>query len=323
VNPRRRSLVAAALTAPLGQVQAAEPGFPTRSISWIVPGGPGSVLDVAARLIAQKMTESLGQSVLIENRIGAGGTIAASAALAAPADGHTLFFGNFATFAIVPMLVPNIPYDAQRDFQPVNGVAASFNIAVCAPNRPYRSIRELVAYGKANPDRLTFAAGIGSGQHAAAALFAHVAGVPMTLVPYANFSQALNDVAAGRVDLFFDYPLSCLPYVRIGKLRALAVNGDKRLAIAPEIPTTGEEGVPGAELFGWSGIYVPSAVPAAAVARLRQAVVLALGTPEVRQLFDNTGTIPWPHMDAARMRQALAEEIPRMRELIAPATKPG
>lgn len=313
----RRQAVFAGVAAPFiiparGRAQA----FPSRSLSWIVPGGPGSVLDVAARVVAQKMSENLGQTVLVDNRAGAGGTVAAAAALAAPADGHTLFFGNFATFAIVPLLVPNISYDAVRDFQPVNGIGASHNIVVCAPDRPFRSMRELVAWGKANPDRLTFAAGIGSGQHAAAALFAHVSGVKMTLVPYANFSQALNDVAAGRVDLFFDYPLSCLPYVRDGKLRALAVNGLEPLEIAKEIPTIGAEGVPGAELFGWSGIYVPSAVPAATVERLRQATVFALGTPEVKRLFDSTGTVLWPEHGPARMRQTLAEEIPRMRELI-------
>ena len=290
--------------------------YPSRSVTWIVPGGPGSVLDVAARLVSIKMADNLGQTVLVDNRAGAGGTVAAAAALAAPHDGHTLFFGNFATFAIVPLLIPNISYDATRDFQPVNGIGASNNIVVCAPDKPFKTMRELVAYGRANPEKLTYAAGIGSGQHAAGALFAHVAGVKMTLINYANFGQALNDVATGRVDLFFDYPLSCLPYVRDGRLRALAVNGTERLEIAKEIPTIGQEGVPGAELFGWSGIYVPSAVPQATVTRLREAIVHALNTPEVKRLFDNTGTVLWPHMDPAKMRQALAEEIPRMRELI-------
>ena len=313
----RRQAILAGVAAPfVAPGLARAQSFPTRSINWIIPGGPGSVLDVGARLVAQKMSETLGQTVLVDNKLGAGGTVAAMAALAAPQDGHTLFFGNFATFAIAPLLIPNISYDAVRDFQPVNGIGASHNIVVCAPDRPYRTLRDLVAWGKANPEKLTFAAGIGSGQHAAAALFAHVAGVKMTLVPYANFSQALNDVAAGRVDLFFDYPLSCLPYVRDGKLRALAVNGLEPLAIARDIPTIGAEGVPGAELFGWSGIYVPSAVPAATVERLRQATVHALGTPEVKRLFDSTGTVLWPDYGPARMRQMLAEEIPRMRELI-------
>jgi tripartite-type tricarboxylate transporter receptor subunit TctC len=313
---RRRAILAGVAAPFIFPGAARAQGFPNRQITWVVPGGPGSVLDIGARVIAQKMAGSLGQTVVIDNRPGAGGTVAAEAVLRQPPDGHTLFYGNFATFAIAPLLIPNIGYDARRDFQPVNGVGASANIAVCAPNRPYRTLRELVAHAKANPEQVTFAAGVGSGQHAAAALFAHVAQVKLTMVPYNNFSQALNDVAAGRVDLYFDYPLSSLPYVRDGKLRALAVNADQRLAIAPEIPTVAEAGVPGAELLGWAGIYVPSAVPEPVARKLAVAAVAALETPEVRHLFDSTGTILWPHMDAAKMRHVLEEEIPRMRELI-------
>jgi tripartite-type tricarboxylate transporter receptor subunit TctC len=138
----------------------------------------------------------------------------------------------------------------------------------------------------------------------------------LTHVAYTTFAQMMNDVAAGRVDLFFDYPLSSLPHVRDGKVRALAINAPERLAIAPEIPTTAEAGVKGAELYGWSGIYVPADVPQPAVAKLAAATVEALNTPEVKRLFDETGTVLWAHMDAARMRQALAEEIPRMKQLI-------
>ena len=169
---------------------------------------------------------------------------------------------------------------------------------------------------------MTFGAGVGSGQHAAAALFAHVAGIKLTHVPYQNFAQQLNDVSAGRVDLSFDYPLSSLPYVRDGKLRALAMNGAARLEMARDIPTAAEAGTPDAELYGWSGIYVPSAVPAPVVERLRAATEWAMRTPEVIRLFDNTGTVPWPEYGPARMRQVLAEEIPRMRELIG-RTGPG
>jgi len=311
---RRRQLLAAPLAAP--GLARAQPAFPNRAVTWLNPSAPGGVLDVGARTMAPRMSDMLGQPVVVENRPGAGGVPAAEACLRAPADGHTLFFGNFATFAIAPLLMPRLSFDAERDFRPVQGVGASFNLVLCGADQPYRSLDALIAHARANPERVTYAAGTGSGQHAAAALFAQATGLRLTHVAYSAFAQMLNDVATGRVDLFFDYPLSSLPQVREGKLRALAVNAPERLAIAPEVPTMRELGVSGAELYGWSGIYVPAAVPDAAVARLAAATVAALETPELRKLFDSTGTVPWPQMDASRMRAQLAEEIPRMRQLL-------
>lgn len=313
----RRQAILAGVAAPFILPGAARAqAWPSRQITWVCPSAPGGVLDVAARLVSQKMTERLGQTVVVDNRPAAGGTVAAAHVLAQPHDGHVLFFGNFATFAIVPLLIPNIGYDAERDFQPVNGIGASHNLIMCSPERPWRTLRELVDHARANPERVTFGAGIGSGQHAAAAKFAHAAGIKLTHVPYQNFSQLLNDVSAGRIDLSFDYPLSSLPYARDGKLRALAMNGAQRLPIAQDIPTTAEAGVSGAELYGWSGIYVPRGVPAPVVEKLRAAAEGAMRTPEVVRLFESTGTVPWPEYGPARMRQTLAEEIPRMRELI-------
>ncbi len=274
------------------------------------------MLDVGARMIATKLGPRLGQSVVIDNRLGAGGTAAAEFAARAAPDGHTLFYGNFATFAIAPLLIPNLRYDARRDFAPVHGVGASANIAVTGMDRPWKSIPELIAFARANPGKVTFAASVGSGQQAAAALFAETARLELTHIPYNNFTQALNDLAAGRVDVYFDYPLSSLPYVRDGRLRALAVNAGTRLAIAPEVPTLAEAGLPGAELLGWAGLYVPARTPPPVVAKLAEATRAALQETEVRALFDNTGTILWDGVDAAGLAKALEEEIPRMRHLI-------
>jgi tripartite-type tricarboxylate transporter receptor subunit TctC len=239
-------------------------------------------------------------------------------------DGHTFFFGNFATFAIAPLLIPNIRYDAQRDFAPVHGIGASANIVVTGMGRPWKTIPELIAYARAHPGQVTYAAAVGSGQHAAAALFLETAGIDVTHIPYNSFGQLLNDLAAERVDFSFEYPLSTLPYVRDNRLRALAVNAGERLAIAPEIPTLAEAGLPGAELLGWSGIYVPARTPAAVVAKLAEVTQASLREPEVRALFDNTGTILWDDVDAAKLAQALEEEIPRMRHLIGRTIpKPG
>ena len=309
----RRHLIAAGLALPLAG--RAEAGFPSRPITWINPGPPGGVLDVAARLMSQKMSEVLGQPVVVENRPGAAGLPAAEACLRAPADGHTLFFGNFATFAIAPLLLP-MGFDAERDFRPVQGIGASYNLVLCGAGQPYRTLQDLLTAARATPDRITYAAPTGGGAHAAGALFAQASGTRLTHVAYTNFGQMMADVATGRVDLSFDYPASSMPQVRDGKLRVLAVNAPARLAVLPDVPTTAECGVPGAELSGWSGIYVPAAVPDATVARLAAATVAALGTPEARHLFESTGTVPWPEMDAARMRVQLAEDIPRMRQVL-------
>lgn len=322
----RRSLLALGTMLPLPWVHsaAAADEFPARAITWVVPGGPGSVLDVAARLMAVKMGAGFGQSVVIDNRAGAGGTVAAEHVARAPADGHTVFFGNFATFAIAPLLIPNLRYQAQRDFVPVNGVAASANIIVTAPGRPFASIPALIAQARAHPGRVTYGASVGSGQHAAGALFAQVAGLDLTLVPYANFAQAMNDTVAGRLDLMFDYPLSTMPHVHDGKLRALAVNAGERLAIAPEVPTLAEAGLTGAELLGWSGLYAPARTPPGVIARLAAATRAALADREVKALFDNTGTINWGGVDGPALGRALEEEIPRMRRLIGQVeVKPG
>ncbi len=315
---RRTILAGGALALPALRARAGEE-YPARSITWVVPGGPGSVLDVAARLIALKLGIVLGQSVVIDNRMGAGGTVAAEHAARSAPDGYTLFFGNFATFAIAPLLIPGLRYEARRDFAPVHGIAASPNIVISGLKQPFASIPALIEYAKRHPGRVTYGASIGSGQHAAGALFAQAAGVELTLIPYSNFSQALNDTVAGRLDLMFDYPLSSLPHVRDGKLRALAVNAGERLAIAPDVPTLAETGLSGAELLGWSGLYLPARTPPAILARLAEATHRALRDREVKALFDSTGTILWDGVDGPALGRALEEEIPRMQRLIGPA----
>jgi len=318
--PGRRAALLGAAAAGLaaGRRAAAEQAWaPTRPVSWIVPGGPGSVLDVGARLIAQKMAPVLGQQVLVENRTGAGGTVAADAAARAAPDGQTVFYGNFAVFAIAPNLFRSLRWDARRDFAPIHGIGASANLLVACPDRPWHTLQDLVAWSRANPGRITYAAGVGSGQQMAAELFLSVTGLEWTHVPYQNTVQALTDIAAGRVDLIFDYPLSSLPFVRDGRLRALGVNARERLAGAQAIPTLDEQGVKGAELLGWAGLYAPARTPQPAIDRLAEATRAALRDPEVIALFDSTGTILWPDVDAAGLARALEEEIPRIKALIA------
>jgi tripartite-type tricarboxylate transporter receptor subunit TctC len=324
---RRRALLAAAAlpaaSAPLRPARAQ--AFPSRPVTWVVPSGPAGVLDVGARLIAQKMTPRLGQAVVVENRPGAGTTIGAEYAARAAPDGHTVFYGNITSFATAPFLYPNLRYDPERDFVPVHGIGASANILVAGAGRPFRDVPGLVEAARRAPEAVTYAStGIGTGPHLAAELFAQAARLRLTHVPYTAFAQALNDMAAGRVDIMFDYPLSSLPHVREGRLRALAVNAPQRLAAAPEVPTLAESGVPGAEMLGWAGLYAPARTPPEAVAKLKDALVVALRDEEVIRLFDSTGTILWTGVDAEGMRRVLAEELPRMRELLSRSgARPG
>jgi tripartite-type tricarboxylate transporter receptor subunit TctC len=281
------------------------------------------VLDVAARLIASKMAPRLGQNVVVENRTGAGGTVAAEYAARSAPDGYTLFYGSFSIFAIAPLMIPNLRYDAQRDFLPVHGTGASPNIIVTGMGRPWKTIPELIAYARSNPGKVTYAASVGSGQHAAGVLFVERAEIELTHIPHNNFGQVMNDLVAERIDLCFEYPLSTLPFVRDGRLRALAVNASERLAIASDVPTLAEAGLSGAELLGWAGVYVPARTPSATIARLAQAIRAALRDPEVKAMFDNTGTIVWEQVDAGQLSRALDEEIPRMRRLFGRLPKAG
>lgn len=314
----RRRLLAAGVPLLLAARRAGAETFPSRPVTWIVPGAPGGVLDVGARLIAQKMAARLGQPVPIDNRPGAGNTIGAELASRAAPDGHTIFYGTSSSFSIGPLLHTNLRYDAERDFVPVHGVGAAANVLVTGRDRPWSDVAGLAAAARQRPEAISYAStGVGSGQQLAAELFARaIGGARLTHVPYANFAQALNDVATGRVDIMFDYVLSSLGQLRDGRLRALAVNAPERLAVLPEVPTLAQAGVPHAELLGWAGIYVPARTPPAAITRLADAVAVALRDPEVKQLFDSTGTVLWAHLDADGLRRVLAEDVPRMRALV-------
>ena len=284
----------------------AQPGFPTRSISLVVPFTPGGITDTSARLVAQPMGAFLGQSVVVENRPGAGGAIGTEAVARAAPDGYTILYGTQGTMATNPVLYKNLRYDAARDFLPVHGLTTSPLLLVANPQRSYTTLAALVAEAKRRPGELTFAtSGIGTGTHMAAELFMAEAGVRLTHVPYTGSAAALNDLVGGRTDIMFDYLVSTRAYLQAGRLRPLATTGADRMAALPEVPTVAEAGWPRAGTTSWSAI----------LARLAAAMEHALAEPRVVETLAGTGSLPL-RLAGAPLQDFITYEIARWREVV-------
>lgn len=295
MNAVRRLAGAALLAMTLGSVSfsALAESYPIKSIRLIVPFPPGGATDTLARTIGQKLSDRWMQPVVIDNRPGAGGSIAAEVAAKAAPDGYTLFMGTAGTQCINPALYAKLPYDPGNDFSPVVLVAYVPNILVVHPSVPATSVEELIALAKAKPGQLNFASvGNGSGPHLAMELFKSMAGIDMVHIPYKGSAPALADLLSGRVALMFDAMASSLPHVKAGTLRALAVTGVKRSAVAPDVPTVAEAGLPGYEINPWFGVFAPAGTPAEVVAKLSGEITKILNMPDVRELLIGQGLEP-------------------------------
>ena len=251
-----------------------------RFVIGFTPGGPS---DILARAVGQKLAERWGQQVVIENRPGAGGNVAAEAVARSAPDGYTWLLGNNSILATNQTLYRSLPYDPVKDFAPVSLVAVQPNILVVHPAVPAQSVAELIALAKKDPGKLNYASsGSGAAAHLAGELFKTMAGVDLVHVPYKGAQPALTDVIAGQVQVMFATSASVIPHVRAGKLRALAVTSAQRSPSVPELPTVSEAGVPGFEAITWHGVVVPAATPAALVERMNRDIVAVLGLPDLR-----------------------------------------
>jgi tripartite-type tricarboxylate transporter receptor subunit TctC len=272
-------LAAAAIGGPV----ASQP-YPAKSIRMIIGFPPGGGTDIIGRIVAQRLSEVLGQQILPDNRGGAAGQIAAELAAKAPPDGYTVMMAHIAAISILPSLIARLPYDPQKDFSPISLVAIGPNLLVVHPSVPARSVKELIALAKARPGQLYYASpGSGSVQHLAGELFKLEARVDMVHVPYKGSGQSIVDLIAGNVHLNFDSVPPVLPHVRSGRLRALAVTSQKRFSILPEIPTVTEGGVAGFDLSTWWGLVAPAAVNKDIIARLEAETVKLLHQPDVKE----------------------------------------
>ena len=267
--------------------------YPTRPITLIVPYAPGGGNDVLARGVAEPMSKTLGQQIVIENRGGAGGSIGTRQVATAAPDGYTLGLGGTGTLAIDPTLYPNAGYDPRKDFAPVGLIATSPLIILVNPSLPAHNVQELIALAKAQPGKLNYAsAGTGSGIHLGTVLFATAAGIELTHVPYRGTGPALTDLLGGHVALYFSSLPSAVGLVKDGKLRALGVTGLKRSATFPDVPTVAEQGLPGFEAVLHYGIVAPAGTPRPIVDKLNAALREALGDPSVSNRFAAEGAEP-------------------------------
>jgi len=267
--------------------------YPERPVTLVVPYAAGGGNDVMARIVAEKMSKTLGQQIVIENRGGAGGSIATRMVAHAAPDGYTLVLGGTGTLAVAPTLYSNAGYDPRKDFAPVGLIATSALVVLVHPSVPATSLKELIALAKEKPGQLNFAsAGVGSGMHLGTELFELMADVKLTHIPYKGTGPALTDLLGGHVSIFFSSLPSAIPLIQAGKVRALGVTGAKRSAVLPDLPTVAESGVPGYEAVLHYGIVAPAGTPQPVIAKLNAALREAVASPEVHEKIAADGAEP-------------------------------
>jgi len=303
-----------------GNALAAQP-YPTKPIRFIVPFGPGGVGDITARLAAQKMSASLGQQVIIDNRPGAGGIVASELVAKAEPDGHTMLLLNNA-HAVSMSLFKSLPYDTLRDFAPVTSISTFSIVVLVAPDSPIKSVKELVAAARASPGKLN--AGtiqIGATQHLSSELFMSLAGINVVHVPYTNTGAVLAALRGSSVQVAFEFIAPVIGQIKAGQLRALAVSTPGRSSSLPDVPTVQEAGVAGYEVMSWNGIGVPARTPRAIIERLNRAAVEGLSSPDLKQRFNELAVETRPDTPEG-FRKLVASEIVKWRKVIEGAKIP-
>ena len=283
------SLISAVFLATAAIMPAVAQQYPTKPIKLILPFPAGGATDVMSRILAEKLTPRLGQTVIVENKPGAGTMLASEYVAKAPADGYTLLMAA-SSLVIAPSLYSKVNYDPIKDFTPVTQVAAVIHLVVVNPNLPVKSIQELITYLKANPGKVSYGStGSGTSTHLEAELFKKMAGVEIEHIPYKGSTPALADLVGGQTSMMFDPIASSKPYLESGRLRALAVTTAQRSLSAPDLPTVAESGLPGYEAMPWLGIVAPAGTPKAVVDRLYKEVSEVLKMQDVKDRFKSLG----------------------------------
>jgi tripartite-type tricarboxylate transporter receptor subunit TctC len=313
-----KSLFAGGLIAGLLLAAQAQAAFPERPVTLVVPFAAGGSTDVVARVIAEKMSEDLGQQVIVQNVAGAGGSLGAGNVARADADGYTILMGTVATHALNPLILKNKPYDAEADFTPVSLLVLVPNVLVVNPELPAKSVEELLALLKAEPDKWSYASsGNGTPLHLSGELFNSMAGVSMEHIPYKGSGPALNDVLGNQVSIMFDNLPSSSAHIKAGTLRALAVTTADRAPSFPDVPTMAEAGLPGYETYTWNALFAPKDTPKEVVDRLNAAATKAMADPGVGERmkeFSATIVASSPDELAAHVKAEIAKWTPVVKD---------
>ncbi|MDH1673482.1 Bug family tripartite tricarboxylate transporter substrate binding protein [Comamonas aquatica] len=288
-----KTLAAAALLATGVGTAVAQDGYPNKPLTMVVPFSAGGTTDILARIVGQALGQELGQTIIIENKPGAGGNIGAQQAARAKADGYTLFMGTVGTHAINQALYKKLPYDPIKDFTPLSRVANVPNLLVAHPSRPYKTVKEMIEYGKKHPNEITYGSpGSGASPHVSGALFQSMTGVELTHVPYKGSAPAISDLLGNQIAVMFDNMPSAIQHVRSGKLRPIAVTTAKRSPELPDVPTIAEAGVPGYEATSWFGLWSVAGTPQPVLDKLHASLTKVLKDPAVsKKIADQGGEV--------------------------------
>ncbi len=277
----------------LASTAALAQGYPTKPVRLIVPFPPGGPTDIVGRMVAQKISDGLGQPVVVENRAGAGGTVGSTAAAKSPADGYTLLYGSTSTLAIAPSLYRNLPYDPRSAFAPISLVSSGPIIVAVNAQVPAKSLKEFIELARKTPGKLSYGSGgNGTPPHLAGELFKAVAQVELLHVPYKGGAPAINDLVGGQVQAIFEGQVALLPHLQSGRVRALAITGKARSPALPNVPTATEAGLPQYDVNFWSGLVAPAGTPAEAIEKLNTVLVKALAAADVRETLARQGLEP-------------------------------
>jgi tripartite-type tricarboxylate transporter receptor subunit TctC len=313
-KPAALAAAIAALSCVTGQALAAD--YPTRPVTLIIGFAPGGPSDVMARLLTRKMEEILKQPLVIENRVGAGGGIAATAVARATPDGHTVLLATGSSLAINVSLYKNLGYDPEKDFEPISLVGVQTNVLYSHPSLPAKTLAEFVAYAKANPGKLSFGSGgVGTPAHLAGELLKIKAGIEYTHVPFRGTGPTLQSVIGNHVPTAFNPPSPLLPHLQSGAIKAIAITTLKRTAALPDIPTIAESGYPGFDAATWHAIVAPAGLPADVRAKLHQAIHETLNDPATRKAFADLG-VDVVNSTPAELRAYIKSEIPKWAEVV-------
>ncbi len=306
----------ASLTASLSTAQTVAQNYPQKPIRMIVPFTPGGSTDILARSIGQELSKAWGQSVIIENIAGAGGSIGADKAAKSPADGYTLLMGHIGTLAVNPSLYPKLPYNPITDFAPVAWVARVPNVLVVNPNVPAKSVQELVALAKSKPGQLSYGSGgNGSAANLATEYFKMQTETAILHIPYRGTAPAVTDLMGGQIQMLFTGAPAVMGQVKNGQLRALAVSSPKRLDALPDLPTVAEAGYKNFEADQWYGVVAPAGTPRDIVLKLNQQINVALNSAELKKRLTTEGAVATPETPEA-FGKLIAQEIERWRPVI-------